>query len=124
MTDWRPKVYSRPADAGLPRSWASTRRKVIRRDQQRCQRCRRFLAYKFATVHHITPRSENGDDRLDNLIALCSPCHDWVECAKPPLRSRASIQGSWGSSVDTYEIGEKWHRPDWHAVVYGGQRAA
>jgi hypothetical protein len=76
-------------------------------------------------VHHILPRSEGGGDHHENLMVLCGHCHDWVECADPPLRSRAAIQGSYGSAVDVYEVGERPPvRPDWHSVVYGGQRAA
>ena len=26
-------------------------------------------------VHHITPRSQGGTNRWDNLQALCKPCH-------------------------------------------------
>lgn len=28
------------------------------------------------TLHHVVPRSQRGDDVLENLIQLCVMCHD------------------------------------------------
>jgi 5-methylcytosine-specific restriction endonuclease McrA len=47
-------------------------RKVLERDGWRCQRCGRSSELQ---VHHIRFRSALGDDDLDNLITLCSECH-------------------------------------------------
>lgn len=48
------------------------RRKVLQRDRWRCQSCG---SLKNLEVHHQQFRSQSGEDRADNLITLCTPCH-------------------------------------------------
>ncbi len=52
----------------------SVRAKVLARDGHRCTTpgCR---ATRFLEVHHVTPRSEGGTNRIENLTTLCSRCH-------------------------------------------------
>lgn len=47
-------------------------RRVLLKENIRCELCgsRRGL-----DVHHIIPRCVGGDDKLDNLIVICSGCH-------------------------------------------------
>src|SRR3990167_5578253 len=69
---------------------------VFKRDENSCQACFR-TRYKlsqaglFLTAHHIVPRSEQGPNSMDNLLALCNECHDVIEETK--LRSKAEIYG-------------------------------
>jgi len=65
-----------------------TREKVLYRDNYSCQVCGTNM---HLTVHHIRPRSQGGDNRVDNLITLCAHCHDEVEIAG--YKNRASIIG-------------------------------
>lgn len=52
-----------------------TRRAVLTRDQEQCQKCRRTQGLH---VHHITARVDGGADTPDNLITLCATCHaEW-----------------------------------------------
>lgn len=37
-----------------------------------CQRCH---AERSHDIHHVNQRSTGGTDDLDNLVALCRPCH-------------------------------------------------
>ena len=39
-------------------------------------------------LHHIYPRSQGGDDDIDNLAPLCRPCHGLVEAHDPYARSQ------------------------------------
>jgi hypothetical protein len=50
------------------------RRRVTRRDGGRCQvpGCRHAV---FTDVHHLRARSEGGENRLENLVTLCSAHH-------------------------------------------------
>ena len=53
---------------------------VIKRDGYQCQKCgivfdTKQLAKMFLVVHHVIPRSEGGEDKLDNLKILCFRCH-------------------------------------------------
>lgn len=29
-------------------------------------------------LHHRLRRSQGGDNTRDNILAVCSPCHDWI----------------------------------------------
>ena len=48
------------------------RDQVLKRDGWRCQLCG---TSNNLEVHHIKSRGRLGDDRLQNLIALCATCH-------------------------------------------------
>jgi ribosomal protein S27AE len=75
--------------------WARISERVFKRDRYECQRCGRESSL---TVHHLKPRAEGGREVLNNLLTLCSPCHDWVEVNLeqfPELRSKAGITGSY-----------------------------
>src|SRR5690606_9573578 len=50
------------------------RRKVLRRDHQRCRvpGCR---AHRNSNVHHIEWRSAGGSNHIENLICLCEAHH-------------------------------------------------
>jgi len=60
----------------------SLRREVLGRDRYCCQECNTEIGehdnphVADAEVHHIKPKSEGGADEIDNLIALCSSCHN------------------------------------------------
>ena len=67
-------------DFYLSKEWRSVRWKCLLRDSLTCQRCEeRFKWGHGLTSHHIRPRMEGGSDDLNNLIALCNPCHDEIE---------------------------------------------
>ncbi len=46
--------------------------RILQRDGWRCQWCGRRTELQ---VHHLTRRSQQGDDAAANLITLCSRCH-------------------------------------------------
>ena len=51
---------------------------VLQRDGWRCQQCGSRTNLQ---VHHIQPRSQSGDDAEENLITVCSECHDQIHSA-------------------------------------------
>lgn len=55
----------------------SIRRKVLKRDRYRCQMpgCTNT---RFLEIHHRRARSKGGSDQPENLITLCSGCHQQV----------------------------------------------
>lgn len=58
--------------------WKSKRLKVLKRDEYRCQECKRYGKTAAATtVHHINPLRIRPDLRLEswNLVSLCGECH-------------------------------------------------
>lgn len=55
-----------------PEAYRQLCREVLERDSWRCQSCGRM---EVLQVHHIHPRGRLGDDAEENLITLCSECH-------------------------------------------------
>ena len=54
-----------------------TRQKVLARDRHRCRRpgCSNS---RYLEIHHIRPRSQGGGNEPENLVTLCSACHQLV----------------------------------------------
>jgi hypothetical protein len=57
---------------GYPPDWPARRKEVLVRDGNRCRVCGRVGSLH---IHHVTPLSLGGDNRLGNLVALCDVCH-------------------------------------------------
>lgn len=52
---------------------------VLRRDGHRCVICGRFgTSANPLHVHHITPRSQGGENSMSNLVTLCAHHHQEV----------------------------------------------
>ena len=58
-----------------PESYERLHERVLERDGWRCQRCGRPVEFH---VHHISSRSQLGDDAEHNLITLCTSCHQLI----------------------------------------------
>jgi len=52
-----------------------TRREVLARDRHQCRR-RGCDHTRFLHLHHIVPRRGGGANDPENLVTLCSACHD------------------------------------------------
>jgi 5-methylcytosine-specific restriction endonuclease McrA len=61
-----------------PKAYGQLCRQVLRRDGWRCQTCGSMTNLQ---VHHIELRSQSGADAEENLITLCSDCHDRIHSA-------------------------------------------
>ena len=60
-----------------PKAYLQLCRQVLQRDGWRCQHCG---GRTNLHVHHIQLRSQLGDDAKENLMTLCSDCHDQIHC--------------------------------------------
>lgn len=56
-----------------PVAYDGLRQHVLRRDGWRCQSCG---AMANLEVHHKQFRSHSGNDSEENLITLCTACHN------------------------------------------------
>lgn len=56
------------------REWSLKREAVRERSGNRCERCWRAPQQ---AVHHMT-YAHVGDEPLDELLAVCNPCHAWL----------------------------------------------
>lgn len=61
---------------GYGSAWQRLRRVVMERDHYLCQVCLAVERISAAqAVDHIVPKAMGGTDDLDNLQAICDPCH-------------------------------------------------
>ncbi len=65
-------IQKRPRLRLPQKQYGLLHRAVLERDGWRCQRCGSLIGLE---VHHITSRSQLGDDADENLITLCWKCH-------------------------------------------------
>jgi 5-methylcytosine-specific restriction endonuclease McrA len=56
-----------------PQDYQALRREILKRDGWRCQFCGKAIDLQ---VHHIESRAQLGSDLEQNLITLCSRCHE------------------------------------------------
>jgi 5-methylcytosine-specific restriction endonuclease McrA len=69
-------IYPKAARLRLDaRFYESLRQDILRRDGWRCQSCGTMSNLE---IHHQEFRSHSGDDSEDNLITLCTACHDEI----------------------------------------------
>lgn len=54
----------------------NVREYVLWRDGHKCQHCHGRSKDSILEVHHLLQRKDGGSDRPDNLITLCSTCHN------------------------------------------------
>lgn len=56
--------------------------KVGLKSNNRCSKCK---SQNNLCIHHITPLSKGGDNKIDNLILLCGFCHKLVHKNKDEI---------------------------------------
>ncbi len=69
-----PSVYSTGYQEGKQKDFYNVKQYVLHRDGYTCKKCGQ--ANCKLEVHHILFRSNGGSDSPDNLITLCSSCHE------------------------------------------------
>lgn len=89
------------------------RKAVILRDSCKCMECGK--SNTVLEVHHIKPRRLNGSNTLNNLITLCSKCHQKTEGVEEQyMQHYFDILGSSDIKNLNYAshvlIGKKWLR--------------
>jgi hypothetical protein len=129
--EWRKGVYhARLEPDWNTKEWRNLKRQCFYRDRWICLRCDRRFHSSELTAHHLIPRANGGPDSIENLVTMCSKCHDYAEVWA--LYNRAAIQGSYDVPVEEEPIDEEEHyenmrlldyqRPAWHKYVYGGRK--
>lgn len=70
-------THKRPPRPGrpMPKDWPATRRRIIARDQHRCQLRLEGCKGKATSVDHLRPVSKGGTDDDSNLVACCWHCN-------------------------------------------------
>lgn len=125
---WREKVYKRGdehQDFHLQAHYIKSTY-IFKRDGHTCQACFKTRLKvnregNFMTCHHIVPRDQGGSDIDQNLITLCSPCHNIIE--ERNLKSKEEIYGCLTKDTREYKIKSNIaQKHEWRKWVYGGYR--
>jgi 5-methylcytosine-specific restriction endonuclease McrA len=87
-----------------PEEYALLVKQILRRDGYKCRSC---FSRSALHVHHIVFRSQQGEDDANNLITLCSSCHDGVH--------KDVKDGVYGLTIEIVKPGTVriQRRPDW-----------
>ncbi len=51
---------------------------LIRRSKTLCEARTKACSGRGNQAHHVLRRSQGGSDRIDNLLWVCTGCHDWI----------------------------------------------
>ena len=98
-----PEVSGVEYQNGTQKGFWNVREYVLYRDGHICQYCKGKSKDPVLEVHHIVSR-QIGGDRADNLITLCSKCHQKVSQGKLELE----IQPSKGFQTETFMSMVRW----------------
>lgn len=62
-------------------------------DRPLCQRC---LRDRSQDIHEVKSRARGGSiTDIDNLVALCRPCHIWVTNNPKEAKEQGWLKNSW-----------------------------
>lgn len=59
-------------------AYRTARRRRLELAAGRCEARAPGCTHGAVHTHHIRRRSQGGADELDNLLAVCASCHDWI----------------------------------------------
>ena len=84
----------------------NTREYVLYRDGHKCRICGGKSKDMVLEVHHVIPRSAGGTDRPDNLITLCSHCHEGIHNGTviPDFRKAPQFKAETMMSIMRWEL--------------------
>ena len=122
---WRRRVYHPRAVDDSISDWDKIKAKVLKRDHKKCIICGSNNLEEILTVHHIISRKLGGDEQLENLVTLCTYCHDGAE-----IEEFDNYEHFWQyveeqkTLLENVQIVQKDESPDldFHKWVYGGYR--
>ena len=77
-----PSIYKWQYQKGPQYGFENVKSYVRYRDNYKCQICNKNVGKEMNHVHHITHRNDGLNDRPENLILLCTKCHDAVHAGR------------------------------------------
>ena len=98
-----PEIESEGYQSGEQAGFWNVREYVLHRDNHQCQHCKGKSKSSVLEVHHIISR-QTGGDRPENLITLCSICHDKISKGQLELKAKPSK----GFKAETYMSTVRW----------------
>ena len=86
----------RPRSKKMEVLYATKRRNLVKRllaERPICQRC---LSDRSQDIHELKSRARGGSiTDLDNLVALCRTCHNWVTQNPKEAKEQGWLKNSW-----------------------------
>ena len=98
-----PEISGVDYQNGEQKGFWNVREYVLYRDGHACQHCKGRSRDRVLEVHHIKSR-QTGSNRPDNLITLCSTCHDRVSKGEIILK----VKPSKGFKAETFMTMTRW----------------
>ena len=71
-----PNISGKEYQNGDAKGFYNVKQAVLSRDNYTCQLCGKQKEHLH--VHHIVFKSKGGSNRMDNLVTLCSECHEKI----------------------------------------------
>ena len=86
----------RPRSKKMEMLYATKRRNLVKRllaERPICQRC---LSDRSQDIHELKSRARGGSiTEVDNLVALCRSCHNWVTQNPKEAKEQGWLKNSW-----------------------------
>lgn len=93
--DWERDPEHKLMFAKPPRRYRATKDEWINFHEWRAEQPCWICGGRSTNTHHIYPRGQGGDDRLENFAALCGSgttgCHGRIEARDPVARARLRL---------------------------------
>ena len=101
-----PEIEGKSYQEGDQLGFWNTREYVLCRDGHKCRICGGKSKDKVLEIHHVIRRSDGGTDRPDNLMTLCSHCHDGVHkgTVKPDFKKAPQFKAETLMSIMRWEL--------------------
>ena len=98
-----PEIEGEGYQTGKQAGFWNVREYVLYRDNHQCQHCKGKSKSSVLEVHHLKSR-QTGGDRPENLITLCSICHDKISKGQLELKATPSK----GFKAETFMSTVRW----------------
>ena len=98
-----PDIKGKGYQSGKQAGFWNVREYVLHRDNHQCRHCKGKSKSPVLEVHHLKSR-QTGGDRPENLITLCSTCHDKVSTGQLELKAKSSR----GFKAETFMSTVRW----------------
>ena len=86
----------KPRSKKMETLYATKRRNLVKRllaERPTCQRC---LSDRSQDIHELKSRARGGSiTDVDNLVALCRTCHNWVTQNPKEAKEQGWLKNSW-----------------------------
>ena len=101
-----PDIEGKSYQEGEQLGFWNIREYVLYRDGHKCRICGGKSKDKVLEIHHVIRRSDGGTDRSDNLMTLCSHCHDGVHkgTVKPDFKKAPQFKAETLMSIMRWEL--------------------